>query len=140
MTRGNRIFVWLGGGLAVLVRIANFVPVPVPVPVLVLVLVLVLVPVLVPVLGAGVMRRSRACASSTRALQQEALQQKKLQQKRLQQKRSCSFQYGMPTAISCPHDDGHRISPTDGQFASGPVAATDDERSLANPSNAVRTR
>ena len=65
MTRRNRIYAWFGGGLAVLVRIANLVPVPVPV----LVLVLVLVPVPVPVLGAGVMRRSRVCASSARALQ-----------------------------------------------------------------------
>ena len=63
MTRRNRIYAWFGGGLAVLVRIANLVPVPVPV------LVLVLVPVPVPVLGAGVMRRSRVCASSARALQ-----------------------------------------------------------------------
>ena len=65
MTRRNRIYAWFGGGLAVLVRIANLVPVPVPV----LVLVLVPVPVPVPVLGAGVMRRSRVCASSARALQ-----------------------------------------------------------------------
>ena len=67
MTRRNRIYAWFGGGLAVLVRIANLVPVPVPV--LVLVLVPVPVPVPVPVLGAGVMRRSRVCASSARALQ-----------------------------------------------------------------------